>query len=119
MTYTNLYLWGFVHNMEKMDYFKFKVMDKKSGESLILTLDYTVLSAEDIQKIMPVFITNGNNRLLFLGNKDCELELTALYNIVVSIQSLLGGGIVWDIIDELLEKDEPHDLGGYLILNDK
>lgn len=120
MTYDRLHLWDLINNMENKNYFKLKIIDKDRDESIIITLDYTRLTAIGIQKAIPIctlIVTNGNNRLLFLGSKDSKLELEPLYNIAVLTQSILGGNLVWDIIDELPKQDEPQDLGGYLILN--
>ena len=120
MTYDRLHLWDLINNMENKNYFKIKIIDKDRDESMILTLDCTRLTAIGIQKVITIctqIVTNGNNRLLFLGSKDSKLELEPLYNIAVLAQSILGGNLVWDIIDELPKLGEPQDLGGYLILN--
>lgn len=120
MTYNRLHLWDLMNDMENKNYFKLKIIDKDRDESMILTLDCTRLTAIGIQKVIPIctqIVTNGNNRLLFLGSKDSKLELEPLYNIAVLAQSILGGSLVWDIIDELPKHGEPQDLGGYLILN--
>ena len=120
MTYDSLHLWDLINNMENKNYFKLKIIDKDRDESMILTLDYTRLTAIGIQKAIPIctqIVTNGNNKLLFLGSKDSKLELEPLYNIAVLAQSILGGNLIWDIIDELPKQGESQDLGGYLILN--
>lgn len=122
MTYDRLHLWDLMNDMENKNYFKLKIIEKDRGESMIITLDYTRLKAIGIQKAIPIcpqIVTNGDNKLLFLGNKDSKLELEPLYNIAVLVQSLLGGNLVWDIIDELPKQGEPQDLGGYLIINEK
>lgn len=123
MTYDKLHLWDLINDMENKNYFKLKIIDKDRGESMTITLDYTRLTAIGIQKAIPIIypqiVTNGNNKLLFLGSKECKLELEPLYNIAVLVQSILGGNLVWDIIDELPKKGEPQDLGGYLIINEK
>lgn len=122
MTYDRLHLWDLINNMENKNYFKLKIIDKDRDESMIITLDYIRLTAIGIQKAIPIctqIVTNGNNRLFFLGNKDSKLELEPLYNIAVLAQSILGGNLVWDIIDELPKQEEPQDLGGYLIINNK
>jgi len=108
--------------MENKNYFKLKIIDKDRDESIVVTLDYTRLTPIGIQKAIPIctqIVTNGSNKLLFLGNKDSKLELEPLYNIAVLVQSILGGNLVWDIIDELPKEGEPQDLGGYLILNNQ
>jgi len=120
MTYDRLHLWNLINDMENKNYFKLKIIDKDKDESMIITLDYTRLTPIGIQKAIPIctqIVTNGNNKLLFLGSKDAKIELEPLYNIAVLAQSILGGNLVWDIIDELPKQDEPQDLGGYLILN--
>lgn len=120
MTYDKLHLWDLMNDMENKNYFKLKIIDSDRNESMIITLDYTLLTPIGIQKAIPIctqIVTNGNNKLLFLGSKECKLELEPLYNIAVLVQSILGGHLVWDIIDELPKQDEPQDLGGYLILN--
>ena len=122
MTYDRLHLWDLMNDMENKNYFKLKIIDKDRRESVIITLDYTRLTPIGIQKAIPIcpqIVTNGNNKLLFLGSKECKLELEPLYNIAVLVQSILGGNLVWDIIDELPKQGEPQDLGGYLIINEK
>ena len=122
MTYDRLHLWDLMNDMENKNYFKLKIIEKDRGESMIITLDYTRLKAIGIQKAIPIcipIVTNGNNRLLVLGSKECKLELEPLYNIAVLVQSILGGNLVWDIINELPKQGEPQDLGGYLIINEK
>ena len=122
MTYDKLHLWDLMNDMENKNYFKLKIIDKDRGDSIVLTLDYTRLTPIGIQKAIPIcpsIVTNGNNKLLFLENKDSKLELEPLYNITVLVQSILGGNLVWDIIDELPKQGEPQDLGGYLIINEK
>lgn len=122
MTYDRLHLWDLMNDMENKNYFKLKIIDKDRDESIILTLDYTRLTPIGIQKAIPIctqIVTNGSNKLLFLGNKDSKLELEPLYNIAVLVQSILGGNLVWDIINELPKEGEPQDLGGYLILNNQ
>lgn len=107
--------------MKDKNHFKLKMIDSARGESIILTLDYTRLTSIGIQKAIPIcaqIVTNGNNKLLFLGNRDCGLELEPLYNIAVLVQSILGGHLVWDIINELPKQGEPHNLGGYLLINE-
>lgn len=122
MTYDKLHLWDLMNDMENKNYFKLKIIDKDRDESMIITLDYTRLTPIRIQKAIPIcpqIVTNGNNKLLFLGSKECKLELEPLYNIAVLVQSILGGHLIWDIIDELPRQGEPQDLGGYLIINEK
>ena len=122
MTYNRLHLWDLMNDMEKKNYFKLKIIDKDRDESIVIALDYTRLTPIGIQKAIPIctqIVTNGSNKLLFLGNKDSKLELEPLYNIAVLVQSILGGNLVWDIIDELPKEGEPQDLDGYLILNNR
>lgn len=122
MAYNKLHLWDLINDMENKNYFKLKIIDNDRGNSIVITLDYTHLTPIGIQKAIPIctqIVTNGSNKLLFLGNKDSKLELEPLYNIAVLTQSILGGSLVWDIIDELPKEGEPQDLGGYLILNNQ
>lgn len=122
MTYDRLHLWDLINDMENKNYFKLKIIDKDRDDSMIITLDYTHLTPVGIQKAIPIctqIVTNGSNKLLFLGNKDSKLELEPLYNITMLVQSILGGNLVWDIINELPKEGEPQDLGGYLILNNQ
>lgn len=122
MTYSKMHLWNFMNNMENNNYFKLKIIDNDREESMIITLDYTHLTTIGLQEAVSIctqIVTNGNNKLLFLGTKECKLELEPLYNIAVLVQSILGGHLVWDIIDELPKQEEPQDLGGYLIINNK
>lgn len=102
-------------------YFKLKILDSSTKESIIITLDYTYLTTIGIQKVLPLcmkIVTNGESQLLFVGDQNCKLELETLYNLASLIQSMLSDSMTWDIIDQLPpEEKQTEDLNGYLILN--
>lgn len=102
-------------------YFKLKILDSSTKESIIVTLDYSQLTSDRIRKALPLctqIVTNGESQLLFVGDKNCKLELETLYNLASLIQSMLSGSLTWDIVDEIPPEDKHlTDLNGYLILN--
>ena len=83
--------------------FKFKVISKEG--KCVLSLDYT--------KIEP----NEKCKLLFVGKENCRLTLEDVYNLSSLFQSVVGSGLVWDIIGDYLYTDESQDLDGYLLIN--
>lgn len=105
--------------MEK--YFKLKILDNSTKESIIITLDYSQLTSDRIRRTLPLctqIVTNGESQLLFVGDKNCKMELEALYNLASLIQSMLSDSMTWDIIDQIPpEGKQTEDLNGYLILN--
>lgn len=107
--------------METTKYFKLKILDSNTGESIILMLDYTYLTTIGIQKALPLcmkIVTNGDSQLIFIGDKNSKLELETLYNFASLIQSMLSDSLTWDIVDEIPPEDKHlEDLNGYLILN--
>ena len=107
--------------METKKYFKLKILDSGTGESVIVTLDYTYLTTIGIQKILPLcmkIVTNGDSQLIFIGDKNSKLELETLYNFASLVQSMLSGSLTWDIVDEIPPEDKHlTNLNGYLILN--
>lgn len=107
--------------METKKYFKLKILDSSTKQSIILTLDYAYLTTIGIQKALPLctkIVTNGDSQLVFIGDKNSKLELETLYNIASLIQSMLSGSLIWDIIGEISpENKRLQDLNGYLILN--
>ncbi|MBB4034132.1 hypothetical protein GGR21_000017 [Dysgonomonas hofstadii] len=107
--------------MENKKQFKLKILDSSTKESIIVTLDYSQLTSDRIRKAIPLctkIITNGESQLLFVGDKNCKLELETLYNLASLIQSMLSDSMTWDIIDQIPpEEKQTEDLNGYLILN--
>lgn len=110
--------------MENKKYFKLKVIDSESKASIVITLDCSRLCTEGIQqmrKITPLctqVVTKGDNRLIFIGDRNCKLELETIYNFTSFVQTILSDSLTWDIIDEIpVEDKDIEDLNGYLILN--
>ncbi len=107
--------------MENKKQFKLKILDSSTKESIIVTLDYSQLTSDRIRNAIPLctkIVTNGESQLLFVGDKNCKLELEALYNLASLIQSMLSDSMTWDIIDQIPpEEKQTEDLNGYLILN--
>ena len=98
--------------------FKFKIISKESN--CILSLDYTNLTNEIIRSITKNLIKiepNEQCKLLFVGTEDCRLTLEDVYNLSSLFQSVVGSGLVWDIIGDYLYTDESQDLDGYLLIN--
>lgn len=108
-------------NPNNKKHFRLKILDSSTKESIIITLDYSQLTSGRIRKALPLctqIVTNGESQLLFVGDKNCKLELETLYNLASLIQSMLSGSMTWDIIDQLPpEEKQTEDLNGYLILN--
>lgn len=46
-----------------------------------------------------------------------RLTLEDVYNLSSLFQSVIGSGLVWDIIGDYLYTDESQDLDGYLLIN--
>ena len=98
--------------------FKFKIISKEGN--CILSLDYTNLTNEIIRSITKNLIKiepNEKCKLLFVGNEDCRLTLEDVYNLSSLFQSVVGSGLVWDIIGDYLYTGESQDLDGYLLIN--
>lgn len=98
--------------------FKFKIISKEGN--CTLSLDYTNLTNEIIRPITknPIKIEpNEKCKLLFVGKEDCRLTLEDVYNLSSLFQSVVGSGLVWDIIGDYLYTDESQDLDGYLLIN--
>ncbi len=98
--------------------FKFKIISKEGN--CTLSLDYTNLTNEIIRSITknPIKIEpNEKCKLLFVGKEDCRLTLEDVYNLSSLFQSVVGSGLVWDIIGDYLYTDESQDLDGYLLIN--
>lgn len=55
--------------------------------------------------------------MLFVGKEDCRLTLEDVYNLSSLFQSVVGLGLVWDIIGDYLYTGESQDLDGYLLIN--
>ena len=55
--------------------------------------------------------------MLFVGKEDCRLTLEDVYNLSSLFQSVVGSGLVWDIIGDYLYTGESQDLDGYLLIN--
>lgn len=85
-----------------------------------LSLDYTNLTNEIIRPITKNLIkieSNEKCKLLFVGKEDCRLTLEDVYNLSSLFQSVVGLGLVWDIIGDYLYTGESQDLDGYLLIN--
>lgn len=98
--------------------FKFKIISKEGN--CTLSLDYTNLTNEIIRSITKNLIKiepNEKCKLLFVGKEDCRLTLEDVYNLSSLFQSVVGSGLVWDIIGDYLYTDESQDLDGYLLIN--
>ena len=98
--------------------FKFKIISKEGN--CILSLDYTNLTNEIIRSITKNLIKiepNEKFKLLFVGKEDCRLTLEDVYNLSSLFQSVVGSGLVWDIIGDYLYTGESQDLDGYLLIN--
>lgn len=96
----------------------FNYLSKK--DNCILSLDYTNLTNEIIRSITknPIKIEpNEKCKLLFVGKEDCRLTLEDVYNLSSLFQSVVGSGLVWDIIGDYLYTGESQDLDGYLLIN--
>ena len=90
--------------------FKFKIISKEGN--CILSLDYTNLTNEIIRSITKNLIKiepNEKCKLLFVGKE--------VYNLSSLFQSVVGSGLVWDIIGDYLYTGESQDLDGYLLIN--
>ena len=97
---------------------KFKIKCKEGN--CILSLDYTNLTNEIIRSITKNLIKiepNEKCKLLFVGKEDCRLTLEDVYNLSSLFQSVVGSGLVWDIIGDYLYTGESQDLDGYLLIN--
>ena len=98
--------------------FKFKIISQEGN--CTLSLDYTNLTIEIIRPITKNLIKiepNEKCKLLFVGKEDCRLTLEDVYNLSSLFQSVVGSGLVWDIIGDYLYTDESQDLDGYLLIN--
>ena len=97
--------------------FKFKIISKEGN--CTLSLDYTNLTNEIIRPITKNLIkieSNEKCKLLFVGKEDCRLTLEDVYNLSSLFQSVVGLGLVWDIIGDYLYTGESQDLDGYLLI---
>lgn len=107
--------------MENKKYFKLKILDSDTKQSIIVTLDYSQLTSDRIRKAIPLctkIVTNADSQLIFIGDKNSKLELETLYNFASLTQSMLSDSLTWDIVDEIPPEDKHlEDLNGYLILN--
>ena len=86
----------------------------------ILSLDYTNLTNEIIRPITKNLIKiepNEKCKLLFVGKEDCRLTLEDVYNLSSLFQSVVGSGLVWDIIGDYLYTGDNQDLDAYLLIN--
>ena len=98
--------------------FKFKIISKEGN--CTLSLDYTNLTNEIIRPITKNLIkieSNEKCKLLFVGKEDCRLTLEDVYNLSSLFQSVVGLGLVCDIIGDYLYTGESQDLDGYLLIN--
>ena len=98
----------------KKKLFKAKIICDKWH--FIVTIDYSRLSYEKIQKlsIVPADTrTDRNCKLLFVVNEENDLEVADLYNLAVLFQSFIPIPLVWDVVQE----NNSENLDGYLILN--
>lgn len=98
--------------------FKFKVISKEG--KCVLSLDYNNLTNDIIRPISERLIKiepNEKCKLLFVGKENCRLTLEDVYNLSSLFQSVVGSGLVWDIIGDYLYTDESQDLDGYLLIN--
>lgn len=98
--------------------FKFKVISKEG--KCVLSLDYTNLTNDIIRPISERLIKiepNEKCKLLFVGKENCRPTLEDVYNLSSLFQSVVGSGLVWDIIGDYLYTDESQDLDGYLLIN--
>ena len=98
--------------------FKFKVISKEG--KCVLLLDYTNMTNDIIRPISERLIKiepNEKCKLLFVGKENCRLTLEDVYNLSSLFQSVVGSGLVWDIIGDYLYTDESQDLDGYLLIN--
>ena len=85
-----------------------------------MSLDYTNLTNDIIRPISERLIKiepNEKCKLLFVGKEKCRLTLEDVYNLSSLFQSVVGSGLVWDIIGDYLYTDESQDLDGYLLIN--
>ena len=85
-----------------------------------MSLDYTNLTNDIIRPISERLIKiepNEKCKLLFVGKENCRLTLEDVYNLSSLFQSVIGSGLVWDIIGDYLYTDESQDLDGYLLIN--
>ena len=55
--------------------------------------------------------------MLFVGKEDCRLTLEDVYNLSSLFQSVVGSGLVWDIIGDYLYTGDNQDLDAYLLIN--
>ena len=85
-----------------------------------MSLDYTNLTNDIIRPISERLIKiepNEKCKLLFVGKENCRLTLEDVYNLSSLFQSVVGSGLVWDIIGDYLYTDESQDLDGSLLIN--
>ena len=85
-----------------------------------MSLDYTNLTNDIIRPLSERLIKiepNEKCKLLFVGKENCRLTLEDVYNLSSLFQSVVGSGLVWDIIGDYLYTDESQDLDGYLLIN--
>ena len=85
-----------------------------------MSLDYTNLTNDIIRPISERLIKiepNEKCKLLFVGKENCRLTLEDVNNLSRLFQSVVGSGLVWDIIGDYLYTDESQDLDGYLLIN--
>ena len=95
--------------------FKFKVISKEG--KCVLSLDYTNLTNDIIRPISERLIKIEPNEKCKLLFENCRLTLEDVYNLSSLFQSVVGSGLVWDIIGDYLYTDESQDLDGYLLIN--
>ena len=97
-----------------------QIQGDKQRRKCVLSLDYTNLTNDIIRPISERLIKiepNEKCKLLFVGKENCRLTLEDVYNLSSLFQSVVGSGLVWDIIGDYLYTDESQDLDGYLLIN--
>ena len=85
-----------------------------------MSLDYTNLTNDIIRPISERLIKiepNEKCKLLFVGKENCRLTLEDVYNLSSLFQSVVGSGLVWDIIGDYLYTGDNQDLDAYLLIN--
>lgn len=100
---------------------KLKITDEATGRVVFVTLDDNQPYAEALHNhTKGLFATPASNiRLWLVGDKSSDLEIKEIYRICGAIQAVFGDTLIWDITPDPPLPEDPQDVNGYLVLNDK
>ena len=100
----------------KANIIKLKILDLDSKQSSIVELD----ASDSIIDVLKAAIRKpySDSILIFVGNKESNLDITTLYRICQAVRRIAGGAVEWNVIDATLDTTEK-DLSAYLILKNE